>query len=79
MYMAHVHYVESTTAKTTPPDDNLLRALYNTISSDQRNKISRDEFKKFLETKEPPSFLNRLQTKVKRGAGRLVYVLREEC
>jgi hypothetical protein len=34
MYMAHVHYVESTTAKTTPPNENLLRALYNTISAD---------------------------------------------
>lgn len=60
MYLAHVHYTESTKLKSMPPDDNLLKALYNTISLDQRNKISRDDFKKFLQTKEPPSFLHRL-------------------
>ena len=39
IYMAHVHFTEMTVRKQAPPDDNLLRALYNTISTDQRNKI----------------------------------------
>lgn len=60
MYLAHVHFTEMTSRKQAPPDDNLLRALYNTISSDQRNKISKDDFVQFLKTKEPPNFLHRL-------------------
>jgi len=30
IYMAHVHFTEMTIRKQAPPDDNLLRALYNT-------------------------------------------------
>lgn len=79
IYTAHVHYAETLNRNAAPPAENLLRALFNTICADQRNKISRANFGSLLRTNKPPTFLTRLELKVKRGAGRLLGLLKEEC
>ena len=79
MYMTHVHFVDQSNKRQDLPADELLKGLFNTISTDQRNKISRDDFARLLETKEPPTFLDRLTIRCKRGAGRLIHALRDEC
>jgi hypothetical protein len=51
IYLAHVHYPEQMVKNTPQPSDNLLRALFNTICSDSRNKLSREHFGALLRTK----------------------------
>lgn len=48
------------------------------MCSDGRAKISRESFGAMLKTRQTPSFLTRLEMKVKRGAGRLLGLLKEE-
>ena len=44
MYMTHVHFAEVSHARQEKPDDELLKALFNTICPDQRDRISREDF-----------------------------------
>jgi hypothetical protein len=79
IYLAHVYYPEQINGKSPMPAENLLRALFNTISGDQRSRITKNEFATFLKSKKPPTFLKRLEMKIRRGAGRLLTLLKEEC
>ena len=61
IYMTHVHYADEMSEKKPKPDINKLTALFNAIDTQNRKKISREDFKNFIINKQPSgNFLEKL-------------------
>lgn len=79
IYMTHVFYADIANDNKHPPEQNMLRALFNALDADCRHKISRAQFHQFLSTSKPPaSFYERLKQKVRRGGRRFVASLERD-
>ena len=52
--------------------------MFNTIDPDQKGSVSRDDFVKFITTKEPVVLSRRLEMRLKRGGQRLLHAIREQ-
>lgn len=76
IYLNHVFFSDTRNMNREPPEENLIRALFNTIDADQRHRISRDQFAKFIKNKAPAAtFFERLRQKARRGGHRFALVL----
>ena len=65
---------------TAEPEENLIKALFNTIDVDQRQKILQYQFIAVIKQASPlPTFFQRLKMKIKRGGRRLCMAMREDC
>ena len=91
IYKAHYHYIDDEISggiiakadnkdKHEAPDPNKIRALFQAFNSEQKHKISREEFGIFVRQESPlGSFIEKLQKKVQKGQMRLIKSLHSEC
>ena len=71
IYMTHVYYADEMSDKKPPADQNKLAALFNSIDTQNRKKISREEFKNFVMNKQPSgNFMDKLTKKALKGKER---------
>ena len=80
IYNSNVYYADELSLRKPPPEENKLKALFKALDVDNREKISRSDFAKFIRDKKPVgSFLDRIEKKALRGKERLIYAINEEC
>lgn len=79
IYTTHVYFANEILQKKPMPDDNKLLALFNAIDTENRNRISRDFFAKFVVNKRPAgTFLEKITNKALKGRERFVAAITQQ-
>lgn len=79
VYLTHVYFASEVLQKKPMPEDNKLRALFDSIDTLNRGRISRDDFASFIKNKRPSGgFLDKLSNKILKGKDRFISALQTE-
>ena len=74
--MTHVYYADEVVQKKPPPAENKLKVLFSAIDTQNRSRISRDDFAGFVLNKRPTgNFLDKLRNKIMKGKDRFTQAI----
>lgn len=79
IYRTHVYFASEVAQKKPFPDDNKLLALFNAIDTENRNRIGRDVFAKFVIHGRPAgTFIDKISNKALKGKDRFLAAIVQE-